>query len=89
MVTGTIGTGTMQSTAPTMNGNIVTSVEPVRRASDNRRVSVYFNQISFTTLCQMITPEQSFIVIILSKNNSLSTIKNDEFHIFLYENLRL
>lgn len=36
------GIGTMQSTAPTiMNGNIVTSVEPVKRASDNRRVSVF------------------------------------------------
>lgn len=35
------GIGTMQSTAPTiMNGNIpVAAVEPVKRASDNRRVS--------------------------------------------------
>lgn len=35
------GIGTIQSAAPkTMNGNIPTAaVEPVKRASDNRRVS--------------------------------------------------
>lgn len=38
------GIGTMQSTAPTiMSGNIpVAAVEPVKRASDNRRVSGTF-----------------------------------------------
>lgn len=40
------GIGTMQSTAPTiMNGAIPTAAEPVKRASDNRRVSGnYFNK---------------------------------------------
>lgn len=66
------GIGTMQSTAPTiMNGNIPTAaVEPVKRASDNRRVSgicFFFNLKNNNCLLHNMLPLQNDRIIFYLK----------------------